>query len=157
MGESDPRAVAHDRSGPAVRLDCSVARTIGFCSVLPSAAGAGFAQAGTGRGERVWRRHRRCGTTDCGRDSQVARTNPANCARVVVAPQEFPEPKTACRRTTGQCWASSCGELAWGFAPGRTFGRPSFGTVRRLAARLSAALFMWAARGGEEQRTLDPS
>src|SRR5258708_7253076 len=29
MGESDPRAVAHDRSGPAVRLDCSVARTLG--------------------------------------------------------------------------------------------------------------------------------
>src|SRR5216683_5633436 len=157
MGESDPRAVAHDRSGPAVRLDCSVARTIGFCSLLPSAAGTGFAQAGMGSGERVWRRHGRCGTTDCGRDSQVARTNPANCARVVVAAEEFPKLRTACRRTTGQCCASSCGELTSGFAPGHTFGRPSYFTVRRLAARLSAALFVWAPRGGERQRTLDPS
>src|SRR2546430_7946685 len=55
MGESDPRAGADDRSGPAILLDCRVARTIGFCSVLPSAAGAGFAQAWIGSGERVRR------------------------------------------------------------------------------------------------------
>jgi pimeloyl-ACP methyl ester carboxylesterase len=45
----------------------------------------------------------------------------------------------------------------WGFATGRPFGRPSCSTVRRLATRLGAALFVWAASGGERQRTLDPS
>ncbi len=69
MGESNPDAVAHKRSGPAIRLDCGLARTIGGCSVLPRPACSGFAQAGMGSSERVRRRHRSCGTTDSRRDS----------------------------------------------------------------------------------------
>src|SRR3989442_5946535 len=157
MGESDHRAVANDRSGPAIRLDCSVAHTIGFCSVLPSAAGAGFTQAWTGGGERVRRRHGLSGATDCRRDSQVACTDLANCARVVVAAEEFPEPGTVRCRTDGQCCTSGCRELTRGPAVDRAFGKPSCGTVRRLATRPSAALFVWATSGGERLRTLDSS
>src|SRR6266849_6012827 len=143
MGESDPRAVADDRSGPAIRLDYGVARAIGFCSVLPCAAGAGFTQAGMGGGKRVRRRHGCGGATDCRRGSQVARTDPANCARVVVAAEEFHEPGTARCCIADQCCTSGGGELAWGFAAGRAFGRPSCGTVHGLATRPSAALFVW--------------
>src|SRR6266849_9993583 len=134
MEESDPRAVAHDRSGPAIRLDCCVARTIGFCSVLLSAARAGFTQVRTGSGEGIRHRYGLGGTTYCERNSQVASTNPANCPRVVVAAEEFHELGTARCRTAGQCCTSGCGELAWGFAFGRACGRPSCGTVHRPAA-----------------------
>src|SRR5258707_15782264 len=157
MEESDPRAVADHRNGPAIRLDCSVARTIGFCSVLPSAAGAGFTQDGTGGGEWGRRRHGLGGVTDCRRDSQVDCTDPANCARVVVAAEEFHEPGTARCRIAGQGCTSGCGELAWGFAAGRAFGRPSCGAIHRLATRPSAGLYVWTASGGERQRALDSS
>src|SRR5713226_3090618 len=154
MGESDAGAVADDRRGCAIRLDCSGARTIGFSSVLPRAAGAGFTQAGMGGGERVWRRHGLSGATDCRRDSQVACTNPANCEGVVVTAEEFHEPGTARCRTAAQCCASGCCDLAWGFAARRAFGRPSCGTVRRLATRTGTALFARATFGSERQRTL---
>ena len=87
---------------------------------------------------------------------KVARTDPSNCARVVVAAKEFHEPGTARCRAAGQCCPGS-GELAWGFASGRAFDRPSCGIVHRLATRPSAAFFTRATFGGEQQRTLDPS
>src|SRR5215470_5031330 len=154
MEEADPRAVAGDRSGSAIRLDCSVARTIRFYSVLPRSAGTGFTEAGIGRGERVRRRHGCSGTTDCGRDSQAAGTDLASCACVLVAAEKFLELGTACRRIAGQCSTSGCGELAWGLAAGRAVGRLSCGTVHRLATRPSTALFAGATSGCERLRTL---
>src|SRR5713101_9524942 len=112
--ESHRGSVADDRSRPAIRLDCRLAGTIGVCPVLPRAAGAGFTQDGRGGGECVRRRGGRSGATDCGRDSQVANTDSAGCARVVVAAEEFLEPGTARCCTPGQCRTSSYDELARG-------------------------------------------
>src|SRR5713101_1391032 len=149
MEEADPRAVADDRSGSAICLDCSVARTFRFCSVLPRAARTGFTQVGFGGGKRVRRQHGCSGTTDCGRDSQAAGTDLAGCARVVVAAEEFHEPGTARCRIAGQRCTSGCSKIAWGFAVGRSFGRPSYGAAHRLATRDSAALFAGATYSGE--------
>src|SRR5229473_6370334 len=157
MGESDPGAVADDRIGLAIRLDCSVARTTRFCSVLPRAAGARFTHAWMGSGARVRRWHGLSGATDCGRDSQVACIDPAGCEGVVVAAEEFHEPRTARCGIAGQRCTSGCGELARGFAVGRAFWKPSCRTLHRLATRLSAALFACPTSGGERQRTLDSS
>src|SRR5713226_8186191 len=157
MGESDPGAVADDRSGPALRLDCGLLRATGLSAVFPRAAGAGFAQAGMGSGERVRGWRGLGGAPDCRRKSQVACTDPANCARVLVAAEEFRELGTARCRIARQCCTSGCSELARGFAAGRAFGRPSCGTVHRLATRPSTALFAWTTFGGERQRTLDSS
>src|SRR5258708_33608852 len=105
MGESDPRAVAHDRSEPAIRLDCGLAGATGFSAVLPSAAGAGFTPPGMGSGARVRRRRGRSDTTYCGRDSQAAGTGLAGCERGVGAAEEVDEPGTARCRTGGECSA----------------------------------------------------
>src|SRR5262249_35431598 len=96
-----------------------------FCLAGLARGSLRVGQAGTGGGEHVRRRHGRSGTTDCGGDSQVARTDPSDCARVVVAAKEFHEPGTARCRAAAQCCPGSSGELAWGFASGRAFDRPS--------------------------------
>jgi hypothetical protein len=133
MEEAAPRAVTDDRTGSAIGLDCSMARTTGFCSVLPRAACEGFAQAGMGSGERVRRRHGLSGATDCRRDSQVAPTDRVSCSCAVAAAEEFREPGTAPCRIACQRCTSGCGDLAWGLAVGRAFGKPPSGTGRRLA------------------------
>src|SRR5260370_9372104 len=112
MGESDPGAVADDRSGPALRLDCGLLRATGLSAVLPRAAGAGFAHAGMGSGERVRGWRGLGGATDCRRDSQVACTDPANCARVLVAAEKFRGRGTFSCRIALQCCTTRCTELA---------------------------------------------
>jgi len=91
MEEADPRAVANDRSGSAKRLDCRVARTIRFCSVLPRSAGTGLPGLGWAAASAFGVGTAAAVQTDCGRDSQAAGTDLAGCACVVVAAEKFLE------------------------------------------------------------------
>src|SRR5712692_203671 len=153
MEEADPRAVANDRSGSAICLDCSVARTFRFCSVLLRAARTGFTQAGLGGGKRVRRQHGCSGTTDCGRDSQAAGTDLAGCACVVVAAEKFLELGAVCCRIAGQRCTSRCAEgslvtnaptiridrqISGGAVSGVTCPAPHFETAAKLNPKSSS-------------------